>query len=85
MSGMASLSIRRIDDETYRLLQEKAAANGVSMEEQVRRILRQAVSPPERLGSLAIELFGAEAGVELELPAREVAEPPRFDQADGDR
>jgi len=49
------------------------------MEEEVRRILRKAVMPPARLGSLALSCFGDE-GVELELPKREVYEPVSFDE-----
>lgn len=72
---MASISVRRIDDEVYQRLCRRAAANGTSMEELVRRILRAAVSGPNRLGDLAVDLFGPEHGVELELPPREVEDP----------
>lgn len=75
---MASLSIRKLEDDTLQRLSIRAAHHQVSMEEEVRRILRQAVMPPERLGSLAVTYFGEE-GVELELPQREVYEPVSFD------
>ncbi|MEB4593160.1 hypothetical protein VSS37_19435 [Candidatus Thiothrix sp. Deng01] len=75
---MASLSIRKLEDDTLQRLRIRAAHHQVSMEEEVRRILRQAVMPPERLGSLAVTYFGEE-GVELELPQREVYEPVSFD------
>jgi plasmid stability protein len=71
---MASLSVRKIDDELYELLRIRAAEHGVSMEEEVRQILRRAVSAPERLGDLALEYFGDD-GVDLELPPRESHEP----------
>ncbi len=71
---MASLSVRKIDQETYERLRVRAARQGVSMEEEVRRILKRAVAVPERLGSLALGYFGAD-GVDLELPAREPHEP----------
>ena len=49
------------------------------MEEEVRRILRQAVAAPELLGDLALRVFGpAYGGAELELPEREVHEPMEF-------
>jgi len=68
---MASLSIRKIDDETVAHLRGRAARHGVSMEEEVRRILRQAVATPERLGDLAVRVFSpAYGGPELELPLR---------------
>ena len=71
---MASLSVRKIDDDVYERLRIRAAKHGVSMEEEVRQILRHAVSAPERLGDLALEYFGND-GVELELPSREPHEP----------
>lgn len=71
---LPNLSVRKIDDEVYELLRIRAARNGVSMEEEVRRILKRAVSAPERLGDLALEYFGDD-GVELELPPREPHEP----------
>ncbi len=71
---MASLSVRKIDDDVYERLRIRAAKHGVSMEEEVRQILRHAVSAPERLGDLALEYFGND-GIELELPSREPHEP----------
>lgn len=72
---MASLSIRKLDDETYERLQTQAARHGVSMEEEVRQILTRAVSPPERLGDLFLKVFGPDRGADLELPPREPHEP----------
>ena len=71
---MPSLSVRKINADVYERLRVRAAKHGVSMEEEVRQILRRAVSAPERLGDLALECFGAH-GVELELPAKEPHEP----------
>lgn len=71
---MASLSVRKIDDDVYERLRIRAARHGVSMEEEVRQILRRAVAAPERLGDLALDYFGAE-GVELELPPRKPHDP----------
>ena len=72
---MANLSVRRIDEETYKQLRIRAAKHGVSMEEEVRRILRRAVAAPEKLGDLALNLFGPEHGVELEIPERMPHDP----------
>ena len=69
---MASLSVRRIDEETYGRLRVRAAENGVSMEEEVRRILQRAVAAPDRLGDLALEYFGSEHGVDLEIAPRQL-------------
>ena len=76
---MSSISVRRIDEETLRRLRKRAAQHGVSMEEEVRRILEGAVSGPERLGDLALEAFGPECGVELELPKHRQHEPIGFE------
>ncbi|MEE8584857.1 MAG: hypothetical protein V3T83_08400 [Acidobacteriota bacterium] len=72
---MASLSIRKVDDEVYEKLRVRAAEHGVSMEEEVRRIIRRAVAAPERLGELALRCFGPAHGVELKLAARQPHEP----------
>jgi plasmid stability protein len=72
---LASLSIRKLDDETYERLQAQAARHGVSMEEEVRQILTRAVSPPERLGDLFLKIFGPDRGADLELPPREPHNP----------
>lgn len=76
---MADLSVRRIDDEVVERLKARAAAHGVSTEEEVRRILRDAVTPREPLGQLTRRLFGGEHGVELELPSRAPHDPPEID------
>ena len=68
--NMANISIRRLDQMTLERLRLRASAHGVSMEEEVRRILIQAVATPERLGDLAVQLFGPDQGVELELAPR---------------
>ena len=57
-NAMGNLSIRRLDEETIRRLRLRAARNGLSMEEETRRIIRQAVATPERIGDLAVQLFG---------------------------
>lgn len=68
---MPNLSIRKLEDETLQRLRLRAAQHRVSMEEEARRILRQAVMPPKQVGSLAQAYFG-EDGVDLELPERAV-------------
>ena len=64
---MASLSVRKIDQRVYERLQARASEHGVSMEEEVRQILQEAVSISKRLGDFALECFGPENGVDLEL------------------
>jgi len=73
---MASLSIRKLDDETYEQLRNRAARHGVSMEEEARQILKRAVASPERLGDLFLKVFGPAKGADLELPTYKPHEPP---------
>ncbi len=76
---MPSLSVRKIDNDTMRLLRIQAAKHGTSMEEEVRQILKRAVSTPENLGDLAVKLFSpAYNNEELTLPEREIHEPISF-------
>ena len=72
---MANLSVRKLDEETLSRLRLRAAQHGVSMEEEVRRILNESVSAPERMGDLALEFFGPNRGIDLELPERVPHEP----------
>lgn len=71
---MASLHVDKIDDDVYERLRIRAAKRGVSIEEELRRILKRAVSAPEPLGDLALECFGND-GVDLELLPRDPHEP----------
>jgi antitoxin FitA len=81
---MANLSIRKIDDETLQALRMQAASHGVSMEEEVRQILKQAVAAAEKPGDLAVRLFSPAWGTEaLPLPPREVHEPLDFNMDAG--
>ncbi|MGB5200105.1 MAG: hypothetical protein WBN68_15165 [Sedimenticolaceae bacterium] len=72
---MAGLSVRKLDDETLSRLRIRAAKHGVSMEEEARRILKDAVSAPDHLGDLAMRIFGPEHGADLQLPERAPHEP----------
>lgn len=68
---MAQFTVRQLDDEVKAALQRRAARNGHSMEEEVRRILRQAVKEdapaPARLGSRIAARF-AKNGLTESLP-----------------
>ena len=76
---MPSLYVRKIDEKTMHRLRIQAAKHGASMEEEVRQILKRAVSTPESLGYLAVRLFNpAYANDELALPEREPHEPMSF-------
>ncbi len=80
---MASITIRKLDDDVKARLRVRAAVNGRSMEEEARLILREAVGDepePKNLAAFIRECFAPYGGVELERPPREpIREPPKFD------
>ena len=78
---MASLSIRRLDDEVARRLKIRATREDASVEETVRRILRAAVADEEPVG-VAIRQIVANDGFDLDLPQREVSPPIDFTSTD---
>ena len=71
---MASLTIRNLDDDVRARLRVRAAEHSRSMEEQVRIILRDAVSDakavPQDLAGFTRECFAPLGGVEPEIPHR---------------
>ena len=70
---MTSLTIRNLDDATKQRLRIRAAYHGVSMEEEVRRILKDALRPtetPSELGKRLRDRFAALAADEFALPER---------------
>ena len=75
---MANISIRKIDDDVYERLRRRAASHGLSMEEEVRQILKHTVNVPERFGDLAISCFGKDNGVDFSIPERQAHEPLIF-------
>ena len=80
---MASITIRNLDDDVKTRLRVRAAEHGRSMEEEVRIILREAVSEwtarPRDLVEFTRECFAPAGGVELQLPPRgPMREPPDF-------
>lgn len=70
---MASITIRNLDERLKAELRLAAARHGHSMEEEVRVILRNALSQPRQrgIGSRIRERFAEAGGAELDLPARE--------------
>lgn len=80
---MATLTVRRLEADTHRRLRIRAAQHGRSTEEEVREILREAVSEvpgaePDLVTAIRARL-GDGGGADLPLPAREpMREPPDF-------
>src|ERR1051325_5416243 len=87
--GMASLTIRKLDDRLKRQLRLRAARNGRSMEEEARRILAAGVKakdkPAANLADAIAAIVDPIGGIELDLPMRmPMREPPRFhDDSEG--
>jgi plasmid stability protein len=81
---MAMLTVRNLDETLKSQLRIKAAQHGCSMEEEVRRILREALLPTSRqkgLGSrLHQRIMELSGGGELELPARSMPRPNPFSE-----
>ena len=80
---MASITIRNLDDDVRTRLRVRAAEHSRSMEEEVRIILRDAVSTaesaPRDLAAFTRECFAPLGGVELDIPSRgPMREPPDF-------
>ena len=80
---MASITIRRLDDDIKERLRLQAARHGRSMEEEVRELLRTSLTREDRdplnLAESIRKRFKSLGGVELELPEREpVREPLAF-------
>jgi len=79
---MANLSIRKLDEETMAKLRFSAKNHNVSMEEEVRQILKKNFTTPEHLGDVAVELFSPTYGKTdpLQIPDRSRHEPLNFSE-----
>ena len=80
---MANITIRNLDDEVRMRLRVRAVERNRSMEEEVRIILREAVtdrhSAPRNLAEFTRACLAPLGGVELELPPRgPMREPSKF-------
>ena len=80
--GMASITIRNLDDDVQTPLRVRAADKGRSMEEEARLILRHAVerrNAPRKLAAATRARIAPLGGVDLELPPRgRMRELPSF-------
>jgi plasmid stability protein len=82
MGGMASITIRNLEDAVKQRLRVRAAEHGHSMEEEARNILRQVMAeatPPRDLAATIRARVAPSARIDLDLPIREqIREPQRF-------
>lgn len=79
---MASITIRKLDEQTKARLRVRAAHRQRSMEDEARNILRAALaeedSAPRNLAETIRRRFKPLGGVDLRLPVREpMREPPK--------
>ena len=72
---MVNLRIKKLDDKIVEKLRICAIQHGVSMEEEVRRIIEQAVSDPKRLGDMATQYFGTAHGMDFEMSEHKPHDP----------
>jgi antitoxin FitA len=79
---MASLTIRKLDDDVKQDLRELAARHGRSVEDEARHALKAHVrivrSPRKSMGRMLFE--GSRPGIDLPVPPRTAARIPRFDE-----
>lgn len=87
---MASITIRKLDEDVKKRLRKRAAEHGRSLEAEVREILSRNVSPeslPRPKTGLdivqpLIDFAKKHGGVELEIPERRSRRPlPKFGEA----
>jgi len=82
IGGMASITIRNLEDAVKQRLRVRAAEHGHSMEEEARNILRQVMAeatPPRDLAATIRARVAPSARIDLDLPIREqIREPQRF-------
>lgn len=65
---MANLSVRKLDDNIYEQLQARAEKHGISMEEEARQIISQAVAAPQCIADVFKKYFGTKNGINLKIP-----------------
>lgn len=79
---MATITVRNLDDEVKAALHQRAAANGNSLEEEVRQTLRESVKrdPRPKTGAELLARIRAivepAGGIELDIPPRKRSRPP---------
>lgn len=69
---MAQFMVRNFDDDLKRLLQQRAARRGRSMEEEVREILRAALSEPPAPVGLGQQIAARFAGLDFAMKLPEL-------------
>ena len=76
---MANISVRKLDEGVYSRLCDQASRHGLSMEEEARQIISQAVAAPQSISAVFRAHFGELQGVELTLQQQPPHEPMDFE------
>lgn len=63
---MSNISIRQLDQQIIKKLRIQAAREGVSIEEEIRRILTRAMHSPKKISTVFLSHFGAKHGLKLD-------------------
>jgi plasmid stability protein len=79
---MASITIRKLPENTKQRLRMRAARNGHSMEQEARQLLEAALArkdaEPENIGEAIRKIFAPFGGVDLQIPKREAMPESRI-------
>jgi plasmid stability protein len=79
IDDMASITIRKLPENTKRRLRIRAARNGRSMEQEARELLEAGLSradtEPENLGEAIRRRFAPLGGIDLKIPPRRGSHP----------
>jgi plasmid stability protein len=77
IDGMASITIRRLPENTKRRLRIRAARNGRSMEQEARELLEASLAQPDpepvNIGEAIRRRFAPFGGVDLKIPPRRIS------------
>jgi len=73
---MANISVRKLDKTAYEQLRMRAAKHGLSMEEEARQIIYQAVSTPDDLSEVFQKYFGHKNGIDLDNSSQRTPHEP---------
>lgn len=73
---MANLSVRKLDDDIYMKLRQRAEKHHVSMEEEARQIISRAVLSPDKITDVFRKHFGPKNGVDIEPTKKRTPHEP---------
>jgi antitoxin FitA len=72
---VTSLNIPKLEPKIMPALRIQAARHGISMEEEIREILKRRVQSQHSISDIAFKLFGLKQGVHLKLSRHPAHQP----------